>query len=95
MPEGTIKWFNQRKGFGFVTGADGRDLFVHYTHVNPETREQLVEGQPVIYQVASGDKGPMAVQVDVVSVQPPAPESEQAAPAESPEPSEPDRPADQ
>ena len=66
MARGVVKWFDQRKGFGFITDADGNDLFVHYTNVNPATRQQLVDGQPVTFEVTPGEKGPMAVKVDVV-----------------------------
>ncbi|MCG3178845.1 MAG: Cold shock protein ScoF [Phycisphaerae bacterium] len=67
MARGVVKWFDQRKGFGFITDADGHDLFVHYTNVNPATRQQLVDGQPVTFEVAAGEKGPMAVKVDVIA----------------------------
>jgi CspA family cold shock protein len=72
MARGVVKWFDQRKGYGFVTDPDGNDFFVHYTNVNPDTRDRLVDGQPITFEIAQGDKGPMAVNVDVIEGEGPA-----------------------
>jgi CspA family cold shock protein len=64
---GTVKWFNDAKGFGFITPQDGgKDLFVHHTSISSEGFRTLAEGQQVEYLVGSGPKGPHAT--DVVPV---------------------------
>ena len=64
MPTGSVKWFNDDKGFGFITPDDGtKDLFVHHTGVEGEGFRSLSEGQKVSYEAQSGDKGPKAVNV--------------------------------
>jgi CspA family cold shock protein len=55
--KGTVKWFNVRKSYGFITGEDGKDYFAHSTEISGET---LVEGQSVTFDPAQGDKGPQA-----------------------------------
>ncbi|WP_323985020.1 cold-shock protein [Fusibacter ferrireducens] len=57
---GTVKWFNSDKGFGFITGEDGRDVFAHYSQINAEGFRTLEEGQAVTFEVAQGPKGPQA-----------------------------------
>jgi CspA family cold shock protein len=64
MATGTVKWFSDEKGFGFVTPDDGgRDLFVHHTGIVGDGFRSLTEGTKVEYQSQSGDKGPRAVDV--------------------------------
>lgn len=62
--EGTVKFFNPVKSFGFVTGEDGKDYFVHITGLEPGTR--INEGDKVTFDVEEGDKGPKAVNVKKV-----------------------------
>jgi CspA family cold shock protein len=65
MPTGSVKWFSDDKGFGFITPDDGsKDLFVHHSAINGEGYHSLVEGAKVSYESESGDKGPKAVNVN-------------------------------
>lgn len=62
--EGTVKWFNNQKGFGFITAADGTgDVFVHYSAVKSEGFKSLAEGQAVTFDVVASDRGPKAENV--------------------------------
>jgi CspA family cold shock protein len=64
MPTGTVKWFSDDKGFGFITPDDGdKDLFVHHTGINGDGYRSLQEGAKVTYDAEQGDKGPKAVNV--------------------------------
>jgi CspA family cold shock protein len=64
MPTGTVKWFSDDKGFGFITPDEGsRDLFVHHTGINSDGYRTLAEGARVQYEEENGDKGPKAVNV--------------------------------
>ena len=63
MNKGTVKWFNAEKGYGFITGEDGNDVFVHYSGLNMEGFKSLDEGEAVEYDVIQGQKGPQAVNV--------------------------------
>jgi CspA family cold shock protein len=63
MPEGSVKWFNDQKGYGFIQGDNGNDIFVHYSAVQVRGFKTLKEGQRVIFDVEHGDKGPAAANV--------------------------------
>ncbi len=64
MPTGTVKWFNDSKGFGFITPEDGgKDLFVHFSNVSGDGFKTLTEGAKVEYEPADGEKGPVATNV--------------------------------
>lgn len=60
---GTVKWFNDEKGFGFIEQADGPDVFVHHTAIQAEGFKSLKEGQSVTMEVTQGQKGPQAENV--------------------------------
>ena len=67
MPQGTVKWFNGEKGFGFITPDDGaKDLFVHYSEIQGSGYRSLEENQRVQFEVGQGAKGPQAVGVTAV-----------------------------
>jgi len=66
MSNGTVKWFNEGKGYGFIEGEDGRDVFVHFSAINADGFKTLSEGQSVTFDVTQGEKGPAAVNVTVV-----------------------------
>jgi CspA family cold shock protein len=61
--KGTVKWFNDSKGFGFITAEDGKDVFVHHTSIQAQGFKSLAEGDKVTFDVEKGDKGPKAVNV--------------------------------
>lgn len=63
MAKGTVKWFNNQKGFGFISTEDGNDVFVHYTGINGDGFKSVDEGQAVEFDVVNGEKGPQAVNV--------------------------------
>ncbi len=63
MSTGTVKWFNNQKGYGFISDAEGNDVFVHYTGLNMEGYKTLEEGQEVEFDVTDGAKGPQAINV--------------------------------
>jgi cold shock protein len=64
MPTGTVKWFSDDKGFGFITPDEGnRDLFVHHSNINTDGYRSLTEGAKVSYEEEAGPKGPKAVNV--------------------------------
>ena len=66
MTYGTVKWFNDAKGFGFITSDDGQDLFVHHTDIQSEGYRTLTEGAKVQFEVVAGQKGPRASRVSQV-----------------------------
>ena len=63
MANGTVKWFNERKGYGFIEQEDGPDVFVHHTGINGTGFKTLNEGDSVTFDVEQGTKGPAAVNV--------------------------------
>jgi cold shock protein len=68
MPTGTVKWFNNDKGYGFITPDDeGKDVFVHHSAIGGEGYKSLAEGAKVEYEVEDGPKGPQARSVSVVA----------------------------
>ncbi|OIS44894.1 cold-shock protein [Staphylococcus warneri] len=63
MNNGTVKWFNSEKGFGFIEREDGSDVFVHFSAINQDGYKSLEEGQSVEFEVVEGDRGPQAANV--------------------------------
>ncbi len=63
MAEGTVKWFNDSKGFGFISQEGGKDVFVHHTSIEGEGFRSLAEGDRVQFEVVEGPKGPQASNV--------------------------------
>ncbi|MFC4603099.1 cold-shock protein [Rhodococcus kronopolitis] len=63
MTQGTVKWFNAEKGFGFIARADGPDVFVHYSEIDSSGFKSLEENQQVEFEVVQGPKGPQAASV--------------------------------
>jgi CspA family cold shock protein len=64
MAQGTVKWFNDQKGFGFITPDDGSpDVFAHFSEIQSDGFKSLTEGQKVEYEVEQGDKGPRAANI--------------------------------
>jgi len=63
---GTIKWYNETKGFGFIQQENGPDVFVHFSSIQGDGFKTLVEGQKVVFEVTFGQKGPQAEKVTVV-----------------------------
>ncbi|MCF6281773.1 MAG: cold-shock protein [Candidatus Polarisedimenticolaceae bacterium] len=61
---GTVKWFNDEKGFGFIEQENGKDVFVHFSAIVGDGRKTLVEGQKVTMDVTQGQKGPQAENVN-------------------------------
>ncbi len=61
---GTVKWFNGEKGFGFITGEDGNDVFAHFSQINSDGYKTLEEGQKVSFTVVEGPKGPQAESIE-------------------------------
>jgi len=63
MAEGKVKWFNTRKGYGFISTDDGKDIFVHYSNIESDGYKTLAEGDAVTFDVVDGEKGPRAENV--------------------------------
>jgi CspA family cold shock protein len=64
--EGSVKWFNEKKGYGFIQQENGQDLFVHYTAIQGDGFKTLAEGQKVSFEVEDTPKGPKAKNVQVI-----------------------------
>lgn len=63
MQQGTVKWFNAKKGYGFISDAEGKDIFVHFSALNMDGFKELKDGEAVEFEVTEGDKGPQAANV--------------------------------
>ena len=61
--KGTVKWFNNQKGYGFISDEEGKDVFVHYSGLNMDGFKELKDGEAVEFEVIEGDKGPQAANV--------------------------------
>ncbi len=84
MSDGNVKWFNPRKGYGFIATSDGRDIFVHYSSISGDGYRTLAEGDPVTFDIVEGEKGLRAENV----LAKPASESEKESSESEKEPSE-------
>lgn len=63
MQQGTVKWFNAKKGYGFISDEAGNDVFVHFSALNMDGFKELKDGEKVEFEVVDGDKGPQAANV--------------------------------
>jgi len=66
MANGIVKWFDERKGYGFIEQEDGPDVFVHHSGINAEGYKSLTEGEQVTFDIEQGKKGPAAANVTVI-----------------------------
>ena len=66
MSQGKVKWFNNQKGYGFISSNDGNDYFVHFTGIAGDGFKTLPEGADVQFEIENSDRGPRAVQVTIV-----------------------------
>lgn len=66
MPEGTVKWFSEKKGYGFIEQDDGQDLFVHHTAISGAGFKTLNEGQRVRFEIETSPRGPKAKDVEIL-----------------------------
>jgi CspA family cold shock protein len=66
VANGTVKWFNDKKGYGFIQSEDGQDIFVHHTGINGSGFKSLKDGDRVTFDITQGQKGPAAVNVTTV-----------------------------
>ena len=64
--KGTVKWFNEEKGFGFITGEDGKDVFAHFSQIKKDGFKKLVEGEEVTFDVVQGERRPQASNIVTV-----------------------------
>ena len=67
MAKGRVKWFNEKKGYGFISRDDGNDVFVHFSAIKKDGFKSLNEGDAVEFEIADGPKGPQATNVVVVN----------------------------
>ena len=65
--KGTVKWFNEARGYGFLSQPEGEDIFVHYTAIQGNGFRTLKEGQEVEFTLSQGEKGPLAIDVKAIS----------------------------
>jgi CspA family cold shock protein len=63
MQQGTVKWFNAKKGYGFLSDQTGKDVFVHFSALNMDGFKELKDGETVEFEVVNGEKGPQAANV--------------------------------
>ena len=63
---GTVKWFNEEKGFGFITAEDGKEVFAHFSEIQKDGFKKLSEGEEVTFEVTNGAKGPQASNIKSV-----------------------------
>ena len=63
MATGAVKWFDEKKGYGFIEGQNGRDIFVHFSDIQEDGFRKLAEGETVEYELLQGQKGPRATKV--------------------------------
>ncbi len=93
MAEGTVKWFNTRKGYGFISTEDGSDIFVHYSNIKSDGYKTLGEGDPVTFDVVKGEKGLRAENVipKAAKKSKPAPKKQEPKAEETPEEQEPEK----
>ncbi len=63
MQQGTVKWFNAKKGYGFILSEDEKEVFVHFSALNMDGFKELKDGEKVEYEIVDGDKGPQAANV--------------------------------
>jgi CspA family cold shock protein len=66
MPKGTVKWFNEARGYGFIAHEDGREIFVHYSSIEDEGFKTLNEGESVEFELEDSPRGPRAIHVKKV-----------------------------
>ena len=66
LMNGTVKWFNEEKGFGFITAEDGKEVFAHFSEIQKSGFKKLTEGEEVTFEVTKGDKGPQASNIKSV-----------------------------
>ena len=64
MENGTVKWFSNQKGYGFIQKDDGNDIFVHFSAIQSEGFKTLAQGQEVVFEISDGPKGPQAANVN-------------------------------
>jgi CspA family cold shock protein len=67
VAQGTVKWFNSEKGYGFIAVDDGEDVFVHFSSIEMDGYKSLDDGQRVEFEIAQGQKGPQAERVRLVT----------------------------
>lgn len=63
---GTVKWFNEEKGFGFITAEDGKEIFAHFSEIQVQGFKKLNEGDKVTFEITNGAKGPQASNIQIV-----------------------------